>query len=146
MRTRAQADRDAALRRLTRINHSLAAAAVLGVAVVTDIVAHTASGHTVTTASSVAATGTGGVELLTGPGHSRRATGRSAQVRQGSAAAASSSGSDDQSGSSQSLQSSFAPSTVTASRSSSSSSSASSSNVAPASSVQPAVVAVSGGS
>lgn len=57
MRTRAQESRDAALRRLTRVNHSLAAAALLGAAVVTDVVANTASGHTRAAASrGIAAT------------------------------------------------------------------------------------------
>ncbi|MDE3130734.1 MAG: hypothetical protein KGL16_06230, partial [Acidobacteriota bacterium] len=46
MRTRAQLSRDAALRRLTRVNHALAVAAVIAVGVITDIVANTASGHT----------------------------------------------------------------------------------------------------
>lgn len=41
MRTRAQANRDAALRRLTRINRALAAGAVISVGVLTDVVANT---------------------------------------------------------------------------------------------------------
>lgn len=46
MRTRAQISRDDALRRLTRVNRSLAVAAVIAAGVITDVVANTASGHT----------------------------------------------------------------------------------------------------
>ena len=46
MRTRAQASRDAALRRMAAVNRSLAVATLLGTGVVTDVVANTASGHT----------------------------------------------------------------------------------------------------
>ena len=63
MRTRAQTTRDAALRRLTRVNRSLAVAALVGAGVITDVVAHTASGHTVTrstTAGGSVTKGTGG--------------------------------------------------------------------------------------
>ena len=65
MRTRAQTSRDAALRRLTRVNHSLAVAAVLGAGVITDVVAHTASGHPVTShPTPVSTSGNGQVGLL----------------------------------------------------------------------------------
>lgn len=51
MRTRAQASRDAALRRLTRLNRTLAIAAVVGTGVITDAVANTATGHAHTVAT-----------------------------------------------------------------------------------------------
>ena len=82
MRTRAQTTRDAALRRLTRVNRSIAVAALVGAGVLTDVVAHTASGHTVkssTSATGSGAKGTGGVELLTSSRpatHSRRHSAR----------------------------------------------------------------------
>jgi len=75
MRTRAQTNRDAALRRLTRVNHSIAVAAVIGAGVVTDLVAHTASGHAATGSTSATGSvtkGSGGVELLTGPRTTKR--------------------------------------------------------------------------
>ena len=46
MPTRAQASRDAALRRLARVNRALAIVAVVGTGVITDVVANTASGQT----------------------------------------------------------------------------------------------------
>lgn len=64
MRTRTQVSRDAALRRLARLNHTLAVAAVVGTGVITDAVANTASGHTRTVAT---ATNTSGVEADEGP-------------------------------------------------------------------------------
>jgi hypothetical protein len=62
MRTRAQVSRDAALRRLTRVNHTLAIAAVVGTGVITDLVANTASGH-----ARAVATNTSGVDTNKGP-------------------------------------------------------------------------------
>ncbi|MDE3132960.1 MAG: hypothetical protein KGL15_02725 [Acidobacteriota bacterium] len=59
MRTPAQASRDAALRRLTRVNRTLAIAAVVGTGVITDAVANTASGHTRTVAASTSGADTG---------------------------------------------------------------------------------------
>ena len=67
MRTRAQNSRDAALRRLTRVNRSLALAAVVGAGVVTDVVANTAAGHATTVTKTGETTGTGRVTLLTSP-------------------------------------------------------------------------------
>jgi hypothetical protein len=51
-RSRAQASRDAALRRLTRVNHGLTAAAAIGAGVLTEVIAHTASAHTRTISST----------------------------------------------------------------------------------------------
>ena len=62
MRTRAQESRDAALRRLTRVNRTLAIAAVVGTGVITDLVANTASGH-----ARTVATNTSGVDTNNGP-------------------------------------------------------------------------------
>jgi hypothetical protein len=67
MRTRAQASRDAALRRLTRLNHSLALAAVVGAGVVTDVVANTPAGHATTITTTGETSTTGQVTLLTSP-------------------------------------------------------------------------------
>lgn len=147
MSNRAQQSRDAALRRLSRVNRSLAAAALLGTAVITDVVANTASGHS-RTGSLNASAGAGYKPALlvsganaTGSSAQRRAAARPAARRRAAHHAtgeeSSASTSASTSGSSQSLQSSPAPSSVTSSSSSSSVSSASSS---------PAVVAVSGGS
>ena len=83
-RTRAQASRDAALRRLTRVNHGLTAAAAIGAGVLTEVIAHTASAHTRTITS------TSGTLIPTG------ATGRhgtSAQTTEGSETTESLSGS-----------------------------------------------------
>lgn len=52
MRTRAQANRDAALRRLTRINRALAAGAVISVGVLTDVVANTVHFNKTSTGSA----------------------------------------------------------------------------------------------
>jgi hypothetical protein len=144
MRTRAQISRDAALKRLTRVNHSLAVAALLGVGVMTDVVANAASGHARTITRSAETSGSGRVELLTSPQRSPTRKPRSSRHRAvahhssaASRTASSSPVASSSSNSSQNLQGSSAPSSASSSSSSSST---------PASSVQPTVVAVSGGS
>jgi hypothetical protein len=137
MRTRAQISRDAALRRMTNINRSLAVAAVLGTGVITDVAANTAFGHTRT--RSAASTGfqpallTSGGTATQGAAKAHRAA--STHVKSPSQSQASSS--------SQSLQSSSAPAPAA---SQSSSSGSSSSQSAPVVSAAPPVTVVSGGS
>jgi hypothetical protein len=138
MPTRAQTTRDAALRRLTRVNRSLALAAVVSAGVITDVVASTASGHarTITTARETNATGR--VELLTSPQNSptrKPRRNRHRAVTHHSTAA-------PRSVPAPPAASSSASSTPAATSSAPSSSAASSAPVT----VQPTVVAVSGGS
>jgi hypothetical protein len=140
MRTRAQISRDAALRRLTRVNHSLAVAAVLGAGMITDIVANATSGHARTITRTAETSGSGQVELLTSAQRSPTRKPRSSRhraVAHHSTAASRTASSSPAAGS---APSSLAPSSTTPSQSSSSSAS----SVQPT--VQPAVVAVSGGS
>ncbi|HWD69623.1 MAG TPA: hypothetical protein VG293_05470 [Solirubrobacteraceae bacterium] len=150
MKTRAQQSRDAALRRLTRINRSLAVAAMVGAGVITDVVANTASGHTRTGAGASSSTTAGYKPALlvsgtgaTGNSAARRAAAARAAARYRAAARLRAA----KHSKAESLQTSSAPSTATQSSSSSSSASpsSSSSSVSSASSA-PAVVAVSGGS
>jgi hypothetical protein len=118
MRTRAQATRDAALRRLTRLNHTLAIAALVGTGVITDVVANTASGHTRTVSESTSTVTTTATEAPARHHHhtARRAAHHKATTSSDTAAT-------------------------------SSDTSATSSSTATVSTVQPtAVVAVSGGS
>jgi hypothetical protein len=77
MRTRAQASRDAALRRLTRVNRSLAIAAVVGTGVITDVVAKEASN----------APAANRPELLVSGGTSHSAARKAAAARHRAAAA-----------------------------------------------------------
>lgn len=125
MRTRAQESRDAALRRLTQLNRSLAVTAVVGVGVITDVVANTASGHTRKLVASESRTP---AKSKPSASHVTRHTPKHTAARQST--------------SGQSVQSS-APSTATTP--SQSSSDTSTPSVSAASSA-PTVVAVSGGS
>ena len=120
MQTRAQANRDAALRRLTRLNRSLAVTAAVGTALVTDVVANTASGHTRKPIDSSRRRPKRSVKLASAGTHHGVAHKRAASSTAG-----------------KSTESSSTPSTATPSQSSPS--------VSAASSTQPAVV-VSGGS
>jgi hypothetical protein len=89
MRTPAQVSRDAALRRLSRINRSLAIAAVVGAGVITDVVANTASGQTRTNAKAASNTpATNKPELLVSGGTSHSAARKAAAARHRAAAAA----------------------------------------------------------
>jgi hypothetical protein len=88
MRTRAQASRDAALRRLTRVNRSLAIAAVVGTGVITDVVANTASGQARSTAKEASnAPAANRPELLVSGGTSHSAARKAAAARHRAAAA-----------------------------------------------------------
>ncbi len=132
MRTRAQASRDDALRRVTTLNRSLAVAAVLGVGVLTDVVANTATAHVRTVTNG----GTGyQTALLTAGGSGQHAS--TAHHRSATTSSTGTGGSSSSAASGQSLQSSPAPSAA--------SSSASTASPAPAPAPAPVVV-VSGGS
>ena len=88
MRTRAQASRDAALRRLTRVNRSLAIAAVVGTGVITDVVANTASGQARDTAKQASSTPAANrPELLVSGSTSHSAARKAAAARHRAAAA-----------------------------------------------------------
>lgn len=64
MRTRAQQARDSALTRLTRVNRSLTAAALIGTAVLVDVIAQTPLGHAATARRALTrSTATGGTTL-----------------------------------------------------------------------------------
>ena len=144
MRTRAQTTRDAALRRLTRVNRSLALVAVVGAGVVTDVVANTASGHARTITTTGETSGTGRVELLTSPQSSPTRKPRTSTHRPITRPQQSTAGSQTAAPSSQVASSSQSARTTQAASSSSDSSSSGASS-APVT-AQPAVVAVSGGS
>lgn len=149
MKSRAQESRDAALRRLTRVNRSLAVAAMVGAGVITDVVANTASGHTRTGAGASSNTTAGAKPALlvsgtgaTGATAARRAAAAHAAARHRAAARLRAA----KHRKAESLQASSAPSTVTPSVSPAGSApSTVTPSVSPASSA-PAVVAVSGGS
>lgn len=107
---------------MTRVNHSLAVAALVGAGVLTDVVANTASGHTFKTSASTGSTGAllTSSQVVTDSRHGSAATRRPATVHHSSTPTGSS-GEGESGGSGSSSQSS---------------------SVA----VQPTVVAVSGGS
>jgi hypothetical protein len=87
MRTRAQASRDAALRRLTRVNRSLAIAAVVGTGVITDVVANTASGQARSTAKEASNAPAANKPELLVSGTSHSAARKAAAARHRAAAA-----------------------------------------------------------
>lgn len=134
MQTRAQASRDAALRRLTRVNHTLAIAAVVGTGVITDLVANTASGH-----AHTVATNTSGLDTNKGPA----ATVTKAPTRHHTARRAA----HHTAATSSDAAATNSDSAATSSDSAATSSGTAATSTPPVSTVQPtAVVAVSGGS